>query len=153
MQTLLKLKPPKLHYLIFNALVGLAVVLLSSVIEVIVIEDVLSVLRMSVGGIIGFLLAVLLIWIYDKKTGFERWSVVLTRDSIAVPEVWFQKKTMLLSHVDEQRTLVYNSENNLRNQIGYTIWSIDGDFIVIRKLLYGRSQVNALLEKIGLPKA
>jgi len=104
------------------------------------------------GAITGFLLGGFIIWKYDEIMKFERWSIILTENAILVPEARFKKKTFLLAGLDKQRTLAYNSESKLRNRIRYTIWSINGESIVIGKSFYGRSQVYTLLEEIGLSK-
>jgi hypothetical protein len=70
-----------------------------------------------------------------------------------MPEPWFKKKIYLLNGLDKQRTIAYNSENNLRNRIRYTFWLITGEKVMIGKSFYGSAQVYALLEKIGLPKS
>ena len=130
----------------------LTIVILTLLVGIVLFNDNSTGRAANKGTAVGFLLGGILIWVYDEIMKFERWSVILTEHAIMVPASWFQKKEFLLAELDKQRTLVYNSENNLRNRFRYTFWSTNGDCVVIGKSFYGKSQVNALLEKLGLPK-
>jgi hypothetical protein len=152
MQPLLKIKPPRLSYLLSLTVFALGIGALTSLVSIVLYRDDLHDFSASRGVITGLLLGVMLMWIYDEIKKFERWSVELTENSIIVPEVWFKRKAFLLSELDKHRTQAYNSEKNLRNRTRYTFWAINGTFIVIGKSFYGKSQINSLLEKIGLEK-
>jgi hypothetical protein len=103
------------------------------------------------GVFTGAVLGILVLWIYDERTNFERLTVTLTENSITVPATWFQRRVVSLSILDKARTRAYNSDNNIRNRFQYTFWLINGESIVIGKAFYGKSQVNTLLEKVDLP--
>ena len=152
MQPLLHLKPSRLNYLMSLTVFALSIGILTSLVSIIVYKDYLRGFSVTGGIFSGFGLGVLLMWGYDEIKKYERWSVVLTENSIIVPEAWSKKKTFLLSELDKQRTLAYTFEKNFRNRTRYTLWSINGDSIVLGKSFYGSSQIDALLERIDLSK-
>ena len=151
MQALLTIKPSRGNYLLFTTLFVLTIATLSSLVSIFVFRDNLDGFPGTRGIYTGALIGILLMWLYDERTRFERLAVTVTENSIIVPAAWFQRKTIGLSVLDKQRTLVYNSDENLRNRFQYTFWLINGEIVVIGKSFYGKSQVNTLLEKVGLP--
>jgi hypothetical protein len=153
MQDLLTIKPPRRNYLFSMTLFVLTIATLSSLVSIFVFRDDLHRFSGTKGVFTSSLIGILLLWFYDEKTQFDRSALVLTENSITVPAPWFRRRIIGLSVLDKQRTLIYNSENNLRNRIQYTFWLINGESIALGKSFYGKSQVNTLLEKIGLPNA
>lgn len=145
---LLKIKHPRLNYLLYLITFAAFLATLFSLSSIVMFRD----FHVSGGYFTGALTGVLLMWIYDEINKFERWSVELSANSIIVPQSWFKRKIFLLSELDKHRTQAYNFENSLRNRTRYTFWSINGTYIVIGKQFYGKSQINSLLEKIGLQK-
>jgi len=151
MQPLLNIKPSRRNYLLSLTVFVLMLMTLTSLVGIFLYRDYLHGFPLTEGTVTGLLLGGLLLWVYDDRTRFERLTITLTENTIIVPGA-FKEKTYLLAGLDKHRTLTYNSENNLRNRILYTFWLVDGDSMTITKTLYGRTQMNALLEKIGLPK-
>src|SRR5687768_1408672 len=133
MQPLLAIKPSRRSYFIYTTLFVLTIATLSSLVSIFVFRDDLREFAATKGMFTGSLIAILLPWIYHEITQFERLAVVLTENSITVPAAWLQRRTVGLSVLDKQRTLVYNSESKLRNRIQYTFWLINGESIVIGK--------------------
>lgn len=153
MQSLLTLKPPRRNYLLSHTVFVLIIMILTSLVSIFVYRDDLRGFSGTIANSIGFILGGLLLWAYDERKKFERLTVTLTENALIMPETWFKKKIYLLNGLDKQRTIAYNSENNLRNRIRYTFWLITGEKVMIGKSFYGTAQVNTLLEKIGLPKS
>jgi hypothetical protein len=153
MQPLLKLKPPRFNYFVLFGIFVVAIGLLSSAVSILFNRSNLLGFSVATGMITGTLLGLIIMWVYDEIKKYERWSIVLTEDSIIVPDTGFKRKSFFLSELDRPRTLAYNSERNLRNRIRYTFWSTNGASVALGILFYGRSQVNTLLEKIGLSES
>ncbi|MBI5295813.1 MAG: hypothetical protein HY869_10080 [Chloroflexi bacterium] len=153
MQPLLTLKPSRRNYLLSQTVFVLFIMALTSLVSIFIDRDALRGFSGMTGSISGFLLGGLLLWAYDERKMFERFTVTLTENALIMPGAWFKKNVYLLNGLDKQRTITYNSENNLRNRVRYTFWLVMGERVVIGKSFYGIAQVNALLEKMDLPKS
>ena len=153
MQPLLTLKPSRCNYLLSQTVFVLFIMTLTSLVSIFIDRDTLRGFSGMTGSISGFLLGGLLLWAYDERKRFERLTVTLTENALIIPGAWFKKNVYLLNGLDKQRTITYNSENNLRNRVRYTFWLVTGERVMIGKSFYGTVQVNALLEKMGLPKS
>ena len=152
MEPLLTLKPSRRNYLLFLAGFVFTLITMTSLVSIFLFGDVLRGISVTSGSTIGLLLGGLLLWVYDEIKMFERWTVTLTENALILPKLSPTRKVYLLAGLDRSRTTVYNSEKNLRNRIRYTFWLVNGETFMIGKLFYGRSKINTLLEKIGLPE-
>jgi len=150
MQPLLTLKPPRCNYLLSHAVFVLIIMTLTSIVNIFVYRDYLREFSGTIASSIGFILGGLLLWAFDERNKFERFAVILTDNALIMPKGASNRRIYLLNGLDKQRTIAYNSENNLRNRIRYTFWLVTGEKIMIGKSFYGTAQVIALLEKIGI---
>jgi hypothetical protein len=153
MKPLLKIKPLRFNFLASFSLFMMAIFVgVQLILDVVLFRNFSSLTQIIEPININFFIGILLSWLFEEITKFERWAVIVTKRDIQVPEGFFDKKTFLLGELDKKRTLTYNSQNKIQNRVNYTLWSTNGGFVVIRKVLYGKSQINSLLETIGLSK-
>jgi len=151
MEPLLTLKPPRRNYLLSHSVFVLCIITLTSFVSIFLYRDDLRGFPGTIGSNIGFMLGGLLLWAVDERKKFERFAITLTENALIMPKGYSDRSIYLLNGLDKQRTIAYNSENNLRNRIRYTFWLATGEKVMIEKLFYGTTQVNTLLEKMDLP--
>ena len=157
MQYPMVFKPLRRNYLLYLAGLSLifvvGVILLRALVGFILLKAPLGsgLIWGGVGYLVASLVGFLLCWFYDERTKFKRFSIVLTETNISVLIGWlgWDTRTLPLTAIDRDRTLLHNSKRNLSNLVYYTFWSISGYSISINKLMLGSSQTKELLERTG----
>ena len=150
MQYPIEIKPPRPNYLLSHLGFMLIAFLLTSVVSIGLFRDHLNGFVAIRGAAIGFLLGGLLLWGYDEITKFKRFTVIVTESHIEIPFLRHGKIILSQDRVDKPRTLAYNSGQNLVNRIRYTLWFSNGDRTSLSKLFFSPSQINSILEGLGL---
>jgi hypothetical protein len=144
----LELRPPRFNYLLNLLAFSLLVLVFTASFSIAVFRDDMRGFTLTRAAIIGFVLGGFLLWAYDEFTGYKRFALIIGRGQIKVP---FTEggKMIAADQLDRARTLSYNASAHPLNQLRYTIWLISGERVTINKLLYGQSQLGAVLEELG----
>ena len=147
-------KPQKRNYLLFH--IGFVwVVSILTFFGFIVFSAVYSPSsRPNIGPTIGYWLGGLLLWVYDEITGYKRFAIIISKNSVQIPAPITRSgpKVFVLSPdiIDKARTRSHNSKPGLNNKLGYTFWVVNGESITIAKLWYSSSQIKLVLDELEL---
>jgi hypothetical protein len=145
MENSLTIKPQRLKYLYSSA--GFTFML--SILLILSSTLIFKNITLAYGGITGFWLGSLLLWIYDEKTQYKRFTLVITENYIQIPYFGGDARLPSSEALDKARTLTYKSKSTLNNWLGFTFWFANGERCLINKLLYDPSQIKIILEKLG----